>query len=234
MLFHKCIDQENIPLNLPLLQLNSNIIERENSLKFLGVILDEHLTWKKHIQLIENKVSKNVGILYKASKLINSKCLRSIYFSFIHSYINFANIAWASTNKTNLKKLFGKQKQAAPIIFNQDRFTHARPLLKTLNALNVYQINLLQVLLFMHKIKTNSSPRIFLHQFQTINQKYATRYSRNNFKEPKRETNYAKYCIHARGLVIWNRFLNETEKTYYRSISLNVKSKKIYSNLKRN
>ena len=87
MLFHKCIEQENIPLKLPLLQLNSNIIERGNSLKFLGVILDEHLTWKKHIQLIENKVSKNVGVLYKASKLINSKCLRSIYFSFIHSIL---------------------------------------------------------------------------------------------------------------------------------------------------
>ena len=156
MLFHKCIDQENIPLKLPLLQLNSNIIERESSLKFLGVILDEHLTWKKHIQLIENKVSKNVGVLYKASKAI-------------------------------LKKLFGKQKQAARIIYNQDRFTQARPLLKTLNALNVYQINLLQVLLFMHKIKTNSSPRIFLHQFQTINHKYATRCPRNNFKEPKRD-----------------------------------------------
>ena len=66
MLFHKCIEQENIPLKLPLLQLNSNIIEKENSLKFLGVILDEHLTWKKHTQ-----VSKNVGVLYKASKLIN-------------------------------------------------------------------------------------------------------------------------------------------------------------------
>ena len=87
-------------------------------------ILDEHLTWKKHIQLIENKVSKNVSVLYKANKLINSKCLRSLYFSFIHSYINYANIAWASNNKTNLKKLFGKQKQAARIIFNQGRFTH--------------------------------------------------------------------------------------------------------------
>ena len=81
MLFHKCTDQENIPLKLPLLQLNSNIIERGHSLKFLGAIFDEHLTWKKHIQLIENKVSKNVGVLYKASKLINSKCSRSIYFS---------------------------------------------------------------------------------------------------------------------------------------------------------
>ena len=136
--------------------------------------------------------------------------------------------------KLNLKKPFGKQKQAARIIFNQDRFTHARPLLKTLNARNVYQINLLQVLMFMHKIKTNSSPRIFLHQFQTTNHKYETRYSRNNFKEPKRETNYAKYCINARDPVIWNSFLNENEKIYYRSISLNVKSKKIYLNLKKN
>ena len=56
MLFHKLTDQKNIPLKLPSLQLNGNIIERENSLKFLGAILDEHLTWKKHIQLIENKV----------------------------------------------------------------------------------------------------------------------------------------------------------------------------------
>ena len=87
-----------------------NISERDNSLKFLGVILDKHLTWKTYEQLIENKVSKNVGVLYKTSKLINSKSLRSIYFSFIYSYINFANTAWASTNKTKLKKLFGKQK----------------------------------------------------------------------------------------------------------------------------
>ena len=67
--------------------------ERGNSLMFLGVILFEHLAWKKQMQLIENKVSKNVGVLYKTGKLINSKCLQSIYFSFIHSYINYANIA---------------------------------------------------------------------------------------------------------------------------------------------
>ena len=62
MLFHKFTDQDNILLKLPSLQLNGNIIERGNSLKFLGVILDEHSTWKKYIQLIENKDSKNVGV----------------------------------------------------------------------------------------------------------------------------------------------------------------------------
>ena len=59
MLIHKLADQENISSELSSLQLNGNIIERENSLKFLGVVLDEHGTLKKHVQLIENKVSKN-------------------------------------------------------------------------------------------------------------------------------------------------------------------------------
>ena len=84
--------------NQELSQINDWFLANKLSLnlKFLGIIFDEHLTWKKHIQLIENKVSKNVGVLYKASKLINSKCLRRIYFSFIHSYINYANIAWVA------------------------------------------------------------------------------------------------------------------------------------------
>ena len=100
---------------------------------------------EKHIQLTENKGSKNV--FYKISKLINPKCLWSIYFSFLHSYINYENIVCSSTNKTKHKKLFGVQKQAESILFNKDRFTQAGSLIETLNALNVYQINLSPVLL---------------------------------------------------------------------------------------
>ena len=126
--------------------------------KILGVILDKHLTWKKHIQLTENKISKNIGVLYKTSILINSKCLRETFTPLVDTLILIMQISHGlALIKLNLKKLFGKQKQAVRIIFNQDRFTYARPLLKTLNALNVHQINLMQVLLFMHQIKTNSS-----------------------------------------------------------------------------
>ena len=113
-----------------LLQVNVNTTERENTWKFLGV------------RLI----------------ILNSKCLQNIYFSFIHSCINYENFTWACTNNTKLKKLLGKQRETARILFNQNRFTHTGPLLKTLNALNIYQINLFQVLLIMHRIKANSSP----------------------------------------------------------------------------
>ena len=72
------------------------------------------------------------------NQLINSKCSRRIYFFFAHSYINYVNIAWASTNKTKLVNLknYLENKNKLRVLF-----AHALPLLKTLNAINVYQRN---------------------------------------------------------------------------------------------
>ena len=97
--------KKNLPANLPILKINETEIQREQAPKFLGVIIDENLTWKNHIDLIENKISKNIGVLFKASKVLNMTCLKNIYFSLIHSYINYANIAWASYALKN--KFFG-------------------------------------------------------------------------------------------------------------------------------
>ena len=77
---------------LPTMTFNNIKIKRENSIKFLGVIIDENLTWKNHIEVVENKISKNIGVLYGASHLHDFKNLK-IYFSFIHIYISYANIA---------------------------------------------------------------------------------------------------------------------------------------------
>ena len=53
-----------------------------------------------YVELVENKISKSVGIPFKASRSLNSKSLQSTYFALVHPYINYAKIAWASTNKT--------------------------------------------------------------------------------------------------------------------------------------
>ena len=150
--FHKLSKRDHIPLRLPDLSINNIKVKREFAMKFLGVLLDENLTWRKHIELIENKVSKNLGILYKVKSLLNQECLKSIYFSFIHSYINYANIAWSSTNRSKLVKLFNKQKHASRLILHEDRYTSAKPLMQQLKVLNIYQINIFQILLFMLKV----------------------------------------------------------------------------------
>ena len=64
--FHKTSKNDDVPLKLPRFQINNYNIERIPSIKFLGVLLDENLLWKHHIKYTQNKISKNIGILYKA------------------------------------------------------------------------------------------------------------------------------------------------------------------------
>ena len=216
VLFHKPRKKKHIPLNLPILKINESEIKREHSLKFLGVIVDENLNWKNHIELLENKIAKNVGVLFKASKFLNMRCLVNIYFALIHSYISYANIAWASSCRTGLKKILLKQKQAARIIFHKYRLAHARPLMKELNALNVYQINLYKIGSFMYQIKNGTVPKIFNNNFTSVEHSYPTRFALNSFQLP-RSSKTPRFSITLRGPKLWNKFLTNEEKN---SVSL--------------
>ena len=108
---HKSSKKDNIPLRLSNLNINGFTAEREASMKFLGVWIDENLPWRDHIHTVENKNAKNMGLLYQGKHYLFVKCLKQIYFAYIHAYLNYANIAWVSTHKTKLKKVQSKQKQ---------------------------------------------------------------------------------------------------------------------------
>ena len=110
-LFHKIRQRDNIPLVLPTLKINNTLIKRVDHIKFLGVLFNENLTWKNHTNLIENKISKSLGILHQAKFLLNQKSRKNLYFSFLHSYINYSNIAWGGTSKNKLNKIFTYQKE---------------------------------------------------------------------------------------------------------------------------
>ena len=88
-LFHKPLDTDNLPLQLPNLKINNNEIKRSSSIKFRGILVVENLTWVDHITLVENKLSKNLGLLHKTKNCLNKKSMVSLYYSFIHSYLNY-------------------------------------------------------------------------------------------------------------------------------------------------
>ena len=89
-LFHKNSIKDKIPLKMPVLKIGNKIIERTSYIKFLGVMLDENLSWKDRIKTIENKAAKNVGLLHCAKRFLDETSLKAIYFSYIHSYLNYA------------------------------------------------------------------------------------------------------------------------------------------------
>ena len=64
VLFHKVSMCGFLPSQLPSMTFNNIEIKRENSIKFLGVIIDKNLIWKNHIEVVENKISKNIADLF--------------------------------------------------------------------------------------------------------------------------------------------------------------------------
>ena len=90
-------------------------IKTTDFVKLVGVIIDRNLTWKNHIVVIENKISKIIGVLYRASPLLDFKSLLKNYFFFIHISVSYANIAWASTFKVGLSP----SKKICFICFNE-------------------------------------------------------------------------------------------------------------------
>ena len=93
-----------------MLAINGKAIGQTTSIKSLGTLLDEHLSWKNHISVIENEVSKNIGNLHKAKKTYSKGCLKTLYFCFKHCYLNYGNIAQGSTTQKKLEKLASKQR----------------------------------------------------------------------------------------------------------------------------
>ena len=199
------------------------------------MILDEHITWNDHIHAIEKKLAKNIGLLYRARQFLDKESLKTIYFSYIHSHLNYANIAWASTYFTKLKTIHYQQKHAARIIFNEDILTHFRPLLRSLNALNIFQINLYQHANFMYKFKKHRAPKIFNMSFEKPTHKYPGQSSEINFKYIKYSFTSTKHSISVRGTKICNEFLTKQEKEIQsHSIFLsNIKTKLLESDNER-
>ena len=158
---HKLSKNEDIHVRLPKRIINNYEIRREESMKFLGVLLDQHLTWKEHIKLTENKTAKSIGALYKARPYLDKRALLCLYYSCIHSYLNYPNTAWCSTNRTYLKS---QLKHAIRIIFHENKFAYTREHVKE-NTLNIYQLNIFNNLLFLHRVKNGKATNVFLSTF---------------------------------------------------------------------
>ena len=155
-----------------------------------------------------SQISKSIGIFYKYRDVLSKQCLRQLYFSFIHSYVNYANITWASTSKSKLERLYRCQKHAACVIYHKDWYTHASPLLNYMKALNVFKLNIFNIFCFMYKCKQNlNSPvfhNIFVHRTKT---KYAHR-NEYSLQEPLCRTNFSQHWISYRGPYLWNKNSN--------------------------
>ena len=147
VLFKSSRKLTDVPLKL---KLNGKRLYPTNSVKYLGINIDENLTWK---QQISDKAQAN-GILSKLKHFIDRKTLKSTYHAIFEPHLYYSSLVWAQ-NSNSIKRLFVLQKKSLRIIYFLNHNAHTSPLFRDLNILKLPDKVALENSLFIN-ISTNA------------------------------------------------------------------------------
>ena len=129
MVFHN--RQTNIKNMLPNLKINGISIEYVKQFNFLGIVLDEHMTWSPHINKVACKISRTIYTLTRLKKFLPLSILKMLYNSLILPHLSYGILTWGSKPG----RLIKLQKWAIRTINNSKYNSHTEPLLKKNNLL---------------------------------------------------------------------------------------------------
>ena len=129
-------------------------ISRVHSTKFLGLEIDENLSWHCHIDQMIPKLKKVTYVIRSLKLLLPVKTLQMVYFSIFHSLISYGIIFWGSSTYSNI--IFKTQKRIVRIITNSGNKDSCRNLFKELRILPLQSQYIFSLLMFVVKKRTYS------------------------------------------------------------------------------
>lgn len=194
---------KEIPQHLPL-TIDNETLQRSHQEKYLGVILDEKLTWKPHIERVRNKLNSLAGALRRIN-CIPRKARLLIYNSLVKPHLDYMVEVWGSTPKSNLQRLQTAQNKLVKILFGFDRLTHTPIIYNKTGIYNIKQTYILKVCITIYKILNK------IHHTEISLKQKDTSYGLRNAKhiqlnQPR--TNYGKRCLLYDGVKIFNDLPN--------------------------
>ena len=137
--------------------INGKQIENVKLFKFLGIMFDEHLTWKNHITMITNKLSKVIGILNRLKHIYPQQALLSIYNALFLSHMTYGLLLWGN-QVVQVSKL---QKKSIRLITGSEYLAHSEPLFKELELLKIEDLYKLKILKFYYNLSYGLLPSYF-------------------------------------------------------------------------
>ena len=94
-------------------KMNDNILESKLELKDLGVIVDNHLTFRNHIAEKVNKANQIMGLIRQAFVFLDKHNFNLLYKSLVRPHIEYGNIVWSPFHKANINLFENIQRRRA-------------------------------------------------------------------------------------------------------------------------
>ena len=103
------------------LYLNGTVIKQVSSVKFLGVTIDENLTWRPHLDNLKKKLACSLGALFRIKDSVPKALHKTLYHSLFESHLNYGISVWGSQSHTVLQELFTLQKKCIRTLFSNSK-----------------------------------------------------------------------------------------------------------------
>lgn len=162
VLFRSARSNLNIPETIAI---NDNNVTLAKNTKFLGVLIDENITWSSQIELVVGKLNKACYTIRFLSNYVNEQVLKTIYYSNFYSVMRFNILNWGSS--TELTKVFLLQKRTVRILKKMKFNQSCRGVFRSNNLLTAPAIYIYESI--MHLFKNKNDYEIFKpsHQYPT-------------------------------------------------------------------
>lgn len=179
--------------------INNIPIHKVSEVNFLGIIIDNNLKWKAHIENIKTKLSKFTGIIYRIRAYLNQENIKLVYSSLVYPSLLYCSAVWGGAYQTYTQSLFITQKKLLRIMFNCNPYEHTNPYFQQHKILKVHDIIHLQTCLFVYTnlIMTNSTGTEFEIMTHTGRRAHMLRI-------PLCRTSHAQQSVLVRGARLWN------------------------------
>ena len=164
MIFHRARLKSIDGMNNDVI-MDNNALIKVNSIKYLGVIVDNKLNWIDHITYVKNKISNGLGIMYKARRYLHKSSLRNLYHAYIYPYLTYCIEVWGCASKCQLNALLLLQKKIIRIMTFSPYLAHTDPIYKDLAILPFDKIFIDRIGITMFKVEYELLPKSVIQMF---------------------------------------------------------------------
>ena len=181
---------------------------RTNNYNYLGIVIDEKLTWQMHIEQLCSKMAQISGKIYRLRQYVDKDTLVMVYNALVYSRIHYSVVTWGTACKSVLKPLIVEQNKIIRFMTFSSRMVYdLNPMYSKLNILKLNDVYKLEVAKFMYRYQNGKLPENFDHLFINLDSihKYGTRQSTNQgFYMIRTRTKKGKNKIQYSGPLLWN------------------------------
>lgn len=126
-------------------------LNRVNVIKYLGVHIDEKLTFDKHIDALSTRIRRVTGIMRELRNVACFSTLKSVYFALCQSLITYCIKCWGSATKTFMIRVERAQRSILKVLLHKPLRYPTSELYKNCGVLTVRQLFILRTSLSVHK-----------------------------------------------------------------------------------